>query len=87
MDVGVTAHTDDHLPDFSAGYTRRITESDVERVPSHVFTQLPDLQYFASLSGGRLFKGRVPILIPDPVAEAAAESSRPQPARAPQPAT
>ena len=87
MDVGVTAHTDDHLPDFAAGYTRRITESDVERVPSHVFTQLPDLQYFASLSGGRLFKGRVPILIPDSVADKAAAGSLRKPSHAPQPAT
>ena len=64
LDLAVTAHTDDHVPDFSAGYSRRLSESDVERVPSHILTQLPDLQFFASLSGGRLFKGRIPILLP-----------------------
>lgn len=71
VDLSVTAHTDDNLPEFSAGYSRRLSEADVERVPSHMLTQLPNLQYFASLSGGRLYKGRVPILLPDPPLESA----------------
>lgn len=28
--------------------------------------KLPNLQYFASVSGGRIIKGRFPILDPDP---------------------
>lgn len=76
MELGVTAHTDDNLPDFSAGYSRRVSETQVERVPSQVLMELPDLQYFASLSGGRLYKGRIPILLPDPVP---AVAKRPEP--------
>ncbi|HQR19502.1 MAG TPA: conjugative transfer system coupling protein TraD [Burkholderiaceae bacterium] len=67
MELGVTAHTDEHLPDFAAGYSRRVSETHLERVPAQALMELPDLQYFASLSGGRLYKGRVPILLPDPV--------------------
>ena len=31
-----------------------------------VLGKLPNLQYFASVSGGRIIKGRFPILDPDP---------------------
>jgi conjugal transfer pilus assembly protein TraD len=34
-------------------------------VPADVLGKLPNLQYFASVSGGRLIKGRFPILDPD----------------------
>ena len=35
-------------------------------VPADVLGKLPNLQYFASVSGGRIIKGRFPILDPDP---------------------
>lgn len=34
-------------------------------VPTDVLGKLPNLQYFASVSGGRIIKGRFPILDPD----------------------
>ena len=34
-------------------------------VPADVLGKLPNLQYFASVSGGRIIKGRFPILDPD----------------------
>jgi len=61
---GIVGHIDDHVPDFSAGYSRQLSETEVERIPLHVLSELPDCQYFASL-GGRIYKGRVPILIPE----------------------
>jgi conjugal transfer pilus assembly protein TraD len=33
-------------------------------VPADVLGKLPNLQYFASVSGGRIIKGRFPILDP-----------------------
>ena len=36
-----------------------------EMVPADVLGKLPNLQYFASVSGGRIIKGRFPILDPD----------------------
>ena len=40
----------------------QVTESLEETVPSDILGKLPNLQYFASVSGGRLIKGRFPIL-------------------------
>ena len=34
-------------------------------VPAEVLGKLPNLQYFASVSGGRIIKGRFPIIDPD----------------------
>ena len=42
--------------------TAQVTESLEETVPSDILGKLPNLQYFASVSGGRLIKGRFPIL-------------------------
>ena len=45
---------------------REVHESFEEMVPADVLGKLPNLQYFASVSGGRIIKGRFPILDPDP---------------------
>jgi conjugal transfer pilus assembly protein TraD len=42
-----------------------VVESFEEMVPADVLGKLPNLQYFASVSGGRIIKGRFPILDPD----------------------
>jgi conjugal transfer pilus assembly protein TraD len=65
IDVAIGTHTDAHLPDFSGSVSRRLRETREETVPSDILGKLPNLQYFALVSGGRLLKGRVPILIPD----------------------
>jgi conjugal transfer pilus assembly protein TraD len=43
-----------------------LRETREETVPSDILGKLPNLQYFALVSGGRLLKGRVPILASDP---------------------
>jgi conjugal transfer pilus assembly protein TraD len=63
--VGMSHGTDTHLGDFSSSYSAQLAESLEETVPSDVLGKLPNLQYFASVSGGRLIKGRFPILDPD----------------------
>jgi len=55
---------DTHLGDFSASHSATLAESFEEMIPSEVLGKLPNLQYFASVSGGRIIKGRFPILIP-----------------------
>ena len=62
IDVSIGTHTDAHLPDFSGSVSRRLRETREETVPSDILGKLPNLQYFALVSGGRLLKGRVPIL-------------------------
>lgn len=37
-------------------------QGEAELVPPQALGMLPDLEYFASLSGGKIFKGRLPIL-------------------------
>lgn len=63
--VGMNHAADAHLGDFSAGYSTQITEAMEELVPADILGKLPNLQYFASVSGGRIIKGRFPILNPD----------------------
>jgi conjugal transfer pilus assembly protein TraD len=63
--VGLSSGSDAHLGDFSSSYSTQLTESFEEMVPADVLGKLPNLQYFASVSGGRIIKGRFPILDPD----------------------
>jgi conjugal transfer pilus assembly protein TraD len=63
--VGMSNGADTHLGDFSSSYSTQLSESLEETVPADILGKLPNLQYFASVSGGRLIKGRFPILDPD----------------------
>jgi conjugal transfer pilus assembly protein TraD len=65
MRVGLSHGSDTHLGDVSSSYSTQLTESFEEMVPADVLGKLPNLQYFASVSGGRIIKGRFPILNPD----------------------
>ena len=53
------------LPDFRASVTRSISGTRTEIVPPDMLGKLPNTEFFASLSGGRLYKGRIPILVED----------------------
>jgi conjugal transfer pilus assembly protein TraD len=75
MRVGLSSGADAHLGDFSSSYSTQLSESFEEMVPAEVLGKLPNLQYFASVSGGRIIKGRFPILDPDPPAVSAARAS------------
>jgi conjugal transfer pilus assembly protein TraD len=61
--VGLSHGGDAHLGDFSSSHSTQLTESFEEIVPADVLGRLPNLQYFASISGGRRVKGR--FTIPD----------------------
>lgn len=50
------------LPGFRASASRRISHDEADLVPVELLGKLPNLEFFASLSGGKLYKGRVPIL-------------------------
>ncbi len=54
-----------HPGHFTAGASRQITASREEIIPCDVLGKLPNCEFFASLEGGRLVKGRTPILIAD----------------------
>lgn len=63
--VGLSNASDAHLVDFTSTYSSQLTESMEELVPADILGKLPNLQFFASVSGGRIIKGRFPILNPD----------------------
>ena len=63
--VGLNSASDAHLGDFTSVYSSQLTESMEELIPADILGKLPNLQYFASVSGGRVIKGRFPILDPD----------------------
>lgn len=55
----------DITPNFRAGVSRSLTGRRDTVVPLDALGSLPNLEFFASLSGGRLYKGRIPILLSD----------------------
>lgn len=63
--VGLNQGSDTHVGDWSVGNSMQITETTEERIPADMLGKLPNLQYFAQVSGGRLIKGRFTILDPD----------------------
>lgn len=63
--VGLNNASDAHWGDFTSAYSSQLSESIEERIPADILGKLPNLQYFASVSGGRIIKGRFPILNPD----------------------
>ena len=65
LQVGRYLGADTHLGDWSSGRSVQITDAMEERIPADMLGKLPNLQYFAQVSGGRLIKGRFPILNPD----------------------
>ena len=54
IDVSLGNQAGAHLPHFSGGLSRRLSETREETVPADVLGKLPNLQYFAMVSGGRL---------------------------------
>jgi len=67
MRVGLSHGADAHLGDFSSSYSTQVAESFEEIVPTDMLGKLANTQYFASVSGGRILKGRFPII--DPAAD------------------
>ena len=63
-EVGITTGAAAHVkPNFSASVTKRMSGMRDDIVPRDWLGRLPNLEFFASLSGGKLYKGRIPILI------------------------
>ncbi len=69
VSVSYGTRFDDHIPDFSAGFTKSMSHTPEEIVPAHILGKLPNLQWFASVSGGRIIKGRSGIVVPAPHSE------------------
>lgn len=60
-----TTADDDVSPAFRASVSHSLSGRRDTVVPMETLGSLPNLEYFACLSGGRLWKGRMPILLTD----------------------
>lgn len=48
--------------DYSSNYGGRLSSQLQPSIPTHTFTKLPSLEYFAKLVSGRTVKGRIPYI-------------------------
>jgi len=59
---GTNSTTEQNVSHFGGGISERMSETLEEKFPVELLGMLPNWQYIASISGGRLIKGRVPII-------------------------
>jgi conjugal transfer pilus assembly protein TraD len=60
--MGTSSSTEKNVTHFTGSVAERVTEELAEILPADVLGQLPNWQYVATVSGGRLIKGRLPII-------------------------
>jgi len=59
----VGSKTEDGGMEFSANFSTSRTLRATDVFPASLLMRLPDLHYVAALSGGRIYKGRLPRLM------------------------
>jgi len=64
---GVNLLADGKVLNYTGSYGERLTETLSEIVPQEALSRLPDLEYFASFSGSRIVKGRIPLVRPSSI--------------------
>ena len=57
-----SSSTEKTITHFTGSVQERVTEALEDVLPPDVLGQLPNWQYIAMVSGGRLIKGRLPII-------------------------
>jgi len=62
VDVAFTSHANENLADFRAGVSKSMKMTREETIPAEILGKLPNMEFFAFVSGGRLYKGRIPYL-------------------------
>ena len=65
MQIRISAPTCFPECSFKGGASHKRTAVREEIIPSEYLGKLPNAQFFASLGGGHLMKGRVPVIIDD----------------------
>ena len=60
-----SSSTEKTITHFTGSVQERVTEALEDVLPTDVLGQLPNWQYIAAVSGGRLIKGRLPIISHD----------------------
>jgi conjugal transfer pilus assembly protein TraD len=68
--VGIGSKTEDIGLEFSANASTAVSEKEREVFPRSLLPSLPDLHYIGFFNRGELVKGRIPVLVTNPEAEA-----------------
>ena len=62
MILSTSSSTEKSMTHFTGSVQERVTENLEAIMPPDILGQLPNWQYIAAVSGGRLIKGRLPII-------------------------
>lgn len=54
--------SDKDITNFTGGYGERLTDTEYDRIPAELLGMIPDLEYIANFAGGRVFKGKIPVV-------------------------
>ena len=65
VDQGLSTNVDEAMP-TGGRIGERLTETESPLFPPELLGMLPDLEFIANLSGGKVVKGRYPLIIQDP---------------------
>jgi conjugal transfer pilus assembly protein TraD len=60
--IGSSGSTTDNIAHFSGSRTQTIGYTEYDLFPQQLLGQLPNFHYIAAIAGGRVIKGRLPIL-------------------------
>jgi len=58
----LSQRTEDHIAHFAGGVSRNIADKEVDLFPRDLLARQPDFSYVGYFSGGRVVKGRIPIV-------------------------
>jgi conjugal transfer pilus assembly protein TraD len=59
---GTSSSTATNITHFTGSVQERVTETMEDLLPTDVLGQLPNWQFIAAVSGGKIVKGRLPII-------------------------
>lgn len=54
--------SDGDVTNFTGGYGERLTDTEYDKIPAELLGMIPDLEYIANFAGGRIFKGKIPVI-------------------------
>lgn len=67
LEIAYRSGSDSKDPtNFGAAYSEAVKETEVDRIPPAILSQLPNLHYFGAMADGRIIKARIPVLVNDP---------------------
>lgn len=65
--TGSSTKTEEPGMEFGGSMSNSVNEQEAELFPGYLLGKLPDLHYVAAISGGKIYKGRLPKLVHDNV--------------------